>query len=64
MPEALIPSVIGQDGAYVAQRLLEQGYEVIGLMRRSASLDVIGERLRWLGGLEQVRLVSLHPRPS
>ncbi len=38
--------------------LLGKGYTVIGLMRRSASSDVIGERLRWLGILKDVELVD------
>ncbi len=58
MPKALITGVTGQDGAYLAQHLLGQGYDVIGLMRRSASSDVIGERLRWLGVLDHVQLVD------
>ncbi len=58
MPTALITGVTGQDGAYLAQLLLGKGYSVIGLMRRSASSDVIGERLRWLGILGDVRLVD------
>jgi GDPmannose 4,6-dehydratase len=58
MSTALITGVTGQDGAYLAQFLLERGYQVVGLMRRSASADVIGERLRWLGILDQVRLVD------
>ncbi len=58
MPTALITGVTGQDGAYLAQLLLGKGYEVVGLMRRSASSDVIGERLRWLGVLDHVRLVD------
>ena len=58
MPTALITGVTGQDGAYLAQLLLAKGYEVVGLMRRSASSDVIGERLRWLGVLDRVRLVD------
>jgi len=58
MPTALITGITGQDGAYLAQLLLGKGYEVVGLMRRSASSDVIGERLRWLGVLDHVRLVD------
>ena len=58
MPTALITGVTGQDGAYLAQLLLGKGYRVVGLMRRSASSDVIGERLRWLGVLDQVELVD------
>ena len=55
MPVALITGITGQDGAYLAQLLLEKGYEVIGLLRRSASAEIIGERLRWLGILPHVR---------
>ena len=58
MPKALITGITGQDGAYLAQHLLAEGYEVFGLLRRSASADVIGERLRWLGVLDHVRLID------
>ena len=46
---ALITGLTGQDGAYLANFLLEKGYEVHGLLRRSASADVIDARLKWLG---------------
>ena len=36
----------------------QKGYRVIGMMRRSASSDVVGERLRWLGILNDVELVD------
>jgi GDPmannose 4,6-dehydratase len=36
---ALITGVTGQDGAYLAQLLLDQGYEVHGLKRRSSSFN-------------------------
>jgi GDPmannose 4,6-dehydratase len=49
MPTALITGITGQDGAYLAQLLLQKNYRVVGLLRRSASAEVIGERLRWLG---------------
>ena len=58
MPTALITGITGQDGAYLAALLLEKGYRVIGLARRSASADRVNERLRWLGVLEQVELVD------
>jgi GDPmannose 4,6-dehydratase len=58
MSTALITGITGQDGAYLAKLLLAEGYEVVGLMRRSASSDVIGERLRWLGVLDHVQLVD------
>ncbi len=58
MRKALITGITGQDGAYLAQFLLREGYEVHGLLRRSASAEVIGERLRWLGVLDDVRLID------
>lgn len=58
MPRALITGVTGQDGAYLSQLLLEKGYEVYGLLRRSASAEVVGERLRWLGIADDVRMVD------
>ena len=57
MPTALITGVTGQDGAYLAHCLLERGYRVVGVLRRSAS-DLVGERLRWLGILDRVELVT------
>src|ERR1700756_2062953 len=56
MKRALITSITGQDGAYLAQLLLNKGYEVNGLLRRSASADVIDERLRWLGITGRVQM--------
>ncbi|MBV9997063.1 MAG: GDP-mannose 4,6-dehydratase [Caulobacteraceae bacterium] len=58
MPRALITGVTGQDGAYLSQFLLGKGYEVFGLVRRSSHLGVADHRLRWLGVVEQVRLVD------
>jgi GDPmannose 4,6-dehydratase len=58
MPTALITGITGQDGAYLSQFLLDKGYRVIGMLRRSASSDVIGERLRWLGVLDRIELVD------
>ena len=55
---ALITGVTGQDGAYLSQLLLSKGYEVYGLLRRSASADLIGERLRWLGVYDQVHFLD------
>ena len=34
MPTALITGITGQDGSYLAEQLLEKGYEVYGLVRR------------------------------
>ena len=37
MPRALITGVTGQDGSYLAELLLEKGYEVHGMVRRSST---------------------------
>src|SRR5580692_6402718 len=58
MPTCLITGVTGQDGAYLSQAMLQKGYRVVGLLRRSASSDAVGERLRWLGILDDVELVD------
>ncbi|POF62005.1 GDP-mannose 4,6-dehydratase [Novacetimonas maltaceti] len=58
MPTALITGITGQDGAYLSKLLLQKGYRVVGLLRRSASADVVGERLRWLGIRDEVELVD------
>ncbi len=39
MKRALITGVTGQDGAYLARLLLEKGYEVHGVKRRSSSFN-------------------------
>ncbi len=40
MPKrALITGITGQDGSYLAELLLEKGYEVIGMVRRSSTLN-------------------------
>ena len=36
MPTALITGITGQDGSYLAEVLLEKGYEVIGMVRRTS----------------------------
>ena len=36
---ALITGVTGQDGSYLAELLLDKGYEVYGLMRRKSVVD-------------------------
>ena len=43
---ALIPGISGQDGSYLAELLLEKGYEVHGMVRRSPS-----DRFDLLGGI-------------
>ena len=39
MPTALITGITGQDGSYLAEFLLEKGYEVHGIKRRASSLN-------------------------
>lgn len=39
MKHALITGVTGQDGSYLAELLLEKGYEVYGIMRRKSVVD-------------------------
>ena len=39
MKKALVTGVTGQDGSYLAELLLEKGYEVHGLVRRSSSFN-------------------------
>src|SRR5277367_1211930 len=39
MCKALITGITGQDGSYLAEVLLEKGYEVHGLVRRSSSVN-------------------------
>jgi GDPmannose 4,6-dehydratase len=36
---ALVTGITGQDGSYLAELLLEKGYEVHGVIRRSASFN-------------------------
>jgi len=38
--KALITGITGQDGSYLAEFLLSQGYEVVGMFRRSSTLNV------------------------
>lgn len=39
MKKALITGITGQDGSYLAELLLEKGYEVYGIMRRKSVVD-------------------------
>jgi GDPmannose 4,6-dehydratase len=39
MPKALITGITGQDGSYLAEFLLEKGYEVIGMVRRTSTVN-------------------------
>ena len=39
MPTALITGITGQDGSYLAEFLLEKGYQVVGLVRRTSTVN-------------------------
>ena len=54
MKKALITGVTGQDGSYLSEFLLEKGYEVHGIIRRS-SVD-FRERIVHLEGREHFHL--------
>jgi GDPmannose 4,6-dehydratase len=63
---ALITGITGQDGSYLAEYLLEQGYEVHGLVRRVALEDPerrVG-RIRHLDGRVTLHSGSLESYPS
>jgi GDPmannose 4,6-dehydratase len=53
---ALITGITGQDGAYLSKLLIDYGYEVHGVLRRSASADVVNSRLLWVGAADKVML--------
>src|SRR6187401_3640772 len=54
MPTALITGITGQDGSYLAELLLEKGYRVIGIVRRSSTTPY--ERISHL--VDRVELAS------
>ena len=58
MPRALITGVTGQDGAYLSQLLLDKGYEVYGMARRTSASGFQDGRLRWLGVVDRVKIVD------
>ena len=39
MKKAVVTGITGQDGAYLAQLLLEKGYRVVGAFRRTSSVN-------------------------
>ena len=55
MKKALITGITGQDGSYLAELLLEKGYEVHGMIRRSSS-----ERRERIEHLESSPYLHLH----
>ena len=66
MKKALITGITGQDGSYLAELLLEKGYEVHGLVRRVAIEDPehrLG-RIKHLAKQIQLHPASLESYPS
>ncbi len=61
---ALITGITGQDGSFLAEFLLEKGYEVHGIMRRSSSFNTGRiEHLylnEWIKDTKQKRPINLH----
>jgi GDPmannose 4,6-dehydratase len=61
---AIITGITGQDGSYLAEFLINKGYEVHGLLRRSSSFNTGRiEHLyldEWVRDMKQKRLVNLH----
>ena len=64
--KALITGVTGQDGSYLAELLLDEGYEVIGVVRRSSTVTFeriahIQDRLTLVSGdlLDEVSLIHI-----
>lgn len=61
---ALITGITGQDGSFLAEFLLEKGYEVHGIIRRSSSFNTGRiEHLyldEWVRDMKQRRLINLH----
>ena len=55
MKKAIITGITGQDGSYLAELLLDKGYEVYGIMRRASTFNT--ERVNHL-------YVDLHKNPK
>jgi GDPmannose 4,6-dehydratase len=66
MPKALITGITGQDGSYLAEFLLERGYDVVGMVRRTSTVTFdrirhIQDRMTIVHGdlLDQVSLINI-----
>src|SRR5215472_9704727 len=57
MPKALITGITGQDGSHLADLLLEKGYQVHGVVRRSSTENF--ERIAHLAGRVQLHQADL-----
>lgn len=62
MPVALITGITGQDGSYLAEYLLEKGYEVVGMVRRSST--VTSERIQHIQDDVTLLQGDLHDQSS
>ena len=64
MKIALISGITGQDGSFLAEFLLQKGYEVHGILRRSSSFNTGRiEHLyfeEWVRDMKQQRTINLH----
>ncbi|MEE0983999.1 MAG: GDP-mannose 4,6-dehydratase, partial [Bacteroidales bacterium] len=64
MKTALITGITGQDGSFLAELLIEKGYSVHGIIRRSSSFNT--ERIEhlylreWIKDQKQDRAINLH----
>ena len=58
MKKALITGITGQDGAYLAKHLLQEGYEVYGAARRNSNYNT--QRLEILGVEKDIKLSLIH----
>jgi GDPmannose 4,6-dehydratase len=63
---ALITGITGQDGSHLAELLLDKGYEVIGMVRRSSTVNFeriahIQDRITFVPGdlLDEVSMISI-----
>ena len=66
MPKALITGITGQDGSYLAEFLIKQGYEVLGMVRRTSTINFdrirhFQDRVTLVQGdlLDQVSLLNI-----
>jgi GDPmannose 4,6-dehydratase len=60
MKKALITGITGQDGSYLAEQLVERGYEVHGIVRRSSSFNTARLEHLYRDPHEQGVRMSLH----
>ncbi|MBN2500292.1 MAG: GDP-mannose 4,6-dehydratase [Anaerolineales bacterium] len=62
MPTALITGITGQDGSYLAEFLLDKGYRVIGMVRRSSTVTY--QRIRHIQDKVEIIQGDLHDQSS